>query len=104
MFLKIFIKYESNSDIENWYELDQQIYKILNVTFVSHNIDYICAIIPITNHTEHKGHFNFIKDRIFAKFGIVVEKEYDCIDKLDMYIFDLNSYFRHDAKPIKGII
>ena len=94
-----------NKNITNYEDLKQMIFRIKNVRYINSYETSMgkCywGLIPISDPAEHKAHFKAI-ERMFEKFRVEIQKFYLKAYQLDMYMFDQDALFRHDAVIFKS--
>jgi hypothetical protein len=94
-----------NTEITNWHELKEQIFKIQHVAYIGLSVSGAgyWGLIPISNPAEHEGHFKAI-ERMFGRFGIGLDEKVKNVSQPRGYSCDPEAYFRHDAKVFTGIL
>ena len=105
-FMPFDVDFQDNKHITNFTDLKEQISHIKNVAYCGLSVrgNGFWGLVPIQKSTpdEHKLRFEALRQD-FARFGIVLDPSGDEVNRLRIYSWDPEGYFKHSAETYTRI-
>lgn len=98
--LQFDIDFKENKHIENFGDLKAELCKVKNIAYCGLSVsgNGFWGLVPITDPTRHKAHFEALRTW-FATWGIIIDDKPKNVASLRGYSYDPDGYFNHYATP-----